>query len=131
MLQDAMAAEIGEVKAARERVIGTGPDCLEEQKPGVAVLDVESVKHAILENAQGNFLAISGEIAVVGQSIETWARPACYDRGQLASGLKSHLPIEHTVSRTRGNPLLRLPGGPRLHELRKRGHRGNGADNCG
>lgn len=79
-----MAAEVIEVKAGGDGVFGVGPDGLEEQKGGIAMFDVESIKHAILEDFQRDFLPVAREIAVVGQSIETRARSAGYRHVQSA-----------------------------------------------
>lgn len=78
MLQNAVPAKIIEVEAVCPRVVRAGSDGLQEKDHGITVCDVESVEHGILEDAQGDTLAIPREVAMVGKGVKARARPAGY-----------------------------------------------------
>lgn len=78
MLQDARAAEMVEIEAIGDGIFGVGPHGLREEKDGITFGNVEAIQHGVLEFAQGDFLAIPGEIPMVGQGVEARARSASY-----------------------------------------------------
>jgi hypothetical protein len=92
VFQDTVTAKISKIEAVGARVIGAGPDGLEEQEHGIAVLYVEAIKHAILKLAQRNVLAISWKVSMVSQSVEAWARSASCCHVQSAPASFNRLP---------------------------------------
>lgn len=66
MLEDAVATKICKIKRTSHGVLGASSDSLCEKKDGIALLDVEAVKHTISELLQVNVPAIAREVTMVG-----------------------------------------------------------------
>jgi hypothetical protein len=79
VLQNVVTAQVVKVEAVRPRVGWVGPDGLEEQEHGIAVLDVEAFQHTVLEDIQGDAFAVPREVAMVGQRVQTRAGTASFD----------------------------------------------------
>lgn len=75
VFQYAVPAEVGEVEPIREGN-WTGPDSLKEQKHRIAMLDIEPLKHAFFEDIKRNSFTIAGEVAMIGQGVQTRTRTA-------------------------------------------------------
>jgi hypothetical protein len=73
MLENIVAAKVGQIEADGAWVLGTGPDGLRPKKEGIRVLNVVTVQHARREYLEVDVLAVARKVAMVGQSIEAWA----------------------------------------------------------
>lgn len=76
MLQDTVSTKVCQVEAKRQRPVGAGPDRLGEQKLCIAVLDVEPLQHGVFEDVESDSCTVPGEVAMVGESVQTWTRPS-------------------------------------------------------
>lgn len=76
MLQYTVSTKVREVESQRQRPVRAGPDGLGEQELCIAVLDVEPLEHGVFEDVEGDSGTVSGEVAMVGKSVQTWTRPA-------------------------------------------------------
>jgi len=66
MLEDAVATKVFKIKSTGHGVLGASSDSLCEKKDGVALLDIETVKHTISELLQVDVLAVTREVTMVG-----------------------------------------------------------------
>jgi hypothetical protein len=69
VLEDTVAAEISEIEATGQRIVGASPDGLDEQNHCVAIFDIEAGQHGILEDVQGDIFSIPGEVAMIGEGV--------------------------------------------------------------
>lgn len=71
-----MSTEIRQVKAKRQGPVRARPNRLGEQELCIAVFDVESLKHGVFEDVEGDSCTVPGEVAMVGKGVETWTGPS-------------------------------------------------------
>lgn len=68
-----MATKVSQIEAAGVGVIGTSLDSLREEYNSIQVLDVVTGKHTVLQDAEGDVLAVTRDVPMVGQSVESRA----------------------------------------------------------
>lgn len=73
MLEDVVATKVSQIEAAGARVIGTSLDSLREEDNSIQVLDVVTGKHTVLQDVEGDVLAVTRDVPMVGQSVESRA----------------------------------------------------------
>jgi hypothetical protein len=73
MLKDVVATKVSQIEAAGVRVLGAGLDSLCEKNNSIQVLNVVTGKHTVLEDLEGDVLAVARDVPMVGQSVESGA----------------------------------------------------------
>lgn len=73
MLEDVVATKVSQIEAAGVGVIGTSLDSLREEDNSIQVLDVVTGKHTVLQDVEGDVLAVTRDVPMVGQSVESRA----------------------------------------------------------
>lgn len=73
MLEDVVATKVSQIEAAGVRVIGTSLDSLREEDNSIQVLDVVTGKHTVLQEVESDVLAVTRDVPMVGQSVESRA----------------------------------------------------------
>lgn len=73
MLEDVVATKVSQIEAAGVGVIGASLDSLREEDNSIQVLDVVTGKHTVLEDVEGDVLAVTRDVPMVGQSVESRA----------------------------------------------------------
>jgi len=76
VLENVVATKVGQVEADGAWVLGTGPDGLRPKKESIRVLDVITVQHARGKFPEVDVLAVSRDVAMVGQGIKSGAGTA-------------------------------------------------------